>query len=57
MLPTKEVLEVMIIQTYNNSKIDWLSYCSWEDLSEQDKQQYREIFFEQYYQYQVGNND
>ena len=56
-LPTKEVLEVMVVQAYNNSKLNWLQYTSWEDLSEKDKQQYRKIFIEHYYQYQVGNND
>lgn len=53
-LPTKEVLEVMTIQAYNNSKIDGLFYADWEDLSESDKRRWREDFIESYYQYQTG---
>lgn len=50
-LPTKEVIEVMVSQAYNNSKIEEWNFSNWEDLTEDDKGRFRKDFMDVYNSY------
>lgn len=50
-LPTKEVIEVMCKQAFDNSKIEEWSFSSWEDLTEDAKNRFRKDFIDVYNSY------